>query len=112
MRVHEFFRKVARQKCKMLADQLAREMRKVVGVQAPTRITRSGRMVAATRATPFAPPRKVTGRLQKSIHVIETKRGASVQVCAPYAQYLEYGTGREGFPHAFLSVAKSNLGMR
>lgn len=68
-----------------LANMVAQEMRIVCGVQAPTKVTKSGRIVAATPATPGAPPRRVTGRFIRSIRVVRNR----IYVGAPYAARLE-----------------------
>lgn len=89
MRLHEFFKKYARGRGVQMAEQFAENLREVLSVQAPTRISRSGRVYAATPAIPGAPPRRVTGALQKSVSVIRTKNGASVQVYKFYGAILE-----------------------
>ncbi len=74
MRLEEFFIKWARGRGVTMADQLAREMRIIVGVQAPVRVGRGGRVYATTPAKPHAPPRRVSGNLQRKIRVIRTVR--------------------------------------
>lgn len=108
----EYFRAFARNRGVAVAEHLAKVVRQVLSVQAPTRITRGGNLVAATRATPFAPPRRITGRLQDSVKVQRTARGAKLTVYAPYAMPLEHGTKVRGFPHKFLAVAMEQLGLR
>lgn len=64
----------------------------VLGVQAPLRRTRSGRVVAATPATPGAAPRRVTGWLQSRVErrwVNETTVNVGVWD-VPYAWILEW----------------------
>lgn len=112
MRLAEFFERYAKGAGVKMADQLAIELRKILNVQAPVRRTRSGKLVATTKARPFAIPRKVTGKLRNSVKVIRTPRGASVQVYARYGVFLEKGKRPYGFPHKFVSVALKNLGLR
>ena len=111
-KIKEYFKRFARQRGVQMADALAEEMRRVVGVQAPTRRTRSGKVVAATKAIPFAPPRRVTGKLQKSITVRRTIFGATVTVHQPYGVPLETLTHWYGWPHLYVARAKANLGIR
>jgi hypothetical protein len=81
-------------------------------VQAPVRTTRSGKIVATTRANPFAPPRRVSGRLKDSVKVQRTAHGAKLTIYAPYAVMLEKSKYPYGFPHAFLRLAMVYLGIR
>ena len=111
MRLEEFFKKYARGRGVAIAKQFKVELQQVLSVQAPTRRTRSGRLVATTRAKPYAPPRRVTGRLQARITVVETAHGARVVVWTPYAVPLEKSKRMRGFPHKFLAVALRNLGL-
>jgi len=67
-----------------------------VGIQAPIRITASGRIVAATPAIPGAPPRMVTKRLRNSIQV---RNGNRIYVLVPYSVYLEHS---KKHPHPFV----------
>ena len=53
IRLSEYFEKYAKGRGVMMADKLAIELRRVLSVQAPTRMTRSGKTVAATPATPL-----------------------------------------------------------
>lgn len=92
MRMDAFYDRVVAPR---LAKLYAAALREVCGVQAPITII-GGRVVAATRATPGAPPRRVSGRLYRSIRVV----GNRVYVHAPYAQHLE----RDG--HKFVERAK------
>lgn len=111
MRLAEMFQRYARGAGVKIAEQFAKELRQVVGVQAQTRVTRSGKLVATTRAVNQAPPRRVSGKLQRSIKVIRTSTGnASVQIYAEYAWYLEKRTGGS-FPHKFVKIALQNLGL-
>lgn len=112
MRLSEFFRKYAKGRGVTMAEALKVEIRKVLSVRAPTRTTRSGRLVATTKAKAFAPPRIVSEKLRKSVKVTRTVRGAKVTVYAPYSVPLEYSTYRKGYPHRFLSVALGNLGLK
>lgn len=68
----------------VFAVRVAEAMKEVCGIQAPVIIV-GGKKVAATRATPGAPPRRVTSRLWNSIRVYENK----IQIHAPYARFLE-----------------------
>lgn len=43
------------------------DLKLIVSVPAPRRVAKSGRIYAATKATPKAPPRKLTGRGRASI---------------------------------------------
>ena len=104
MRLEEFFKKYARKRGVTVAEEFAKRLRQKVGKQAPIRRTRSGRVVATTSAIPFAPPRRVTGRLQRSIKVVRTAHGARVVIWAPYSVPLEKSRRWWGWPHAFVSV--------
>ena len=84
------------------AQELARELRRLLSVQAPN---------PPGRAVPFAPPRRVTGKLLESTKVHPTAHGARVVVYAPYSVPLEKSKKWYGWPHAFLSVALRNLGL-
>lgn len=70
-----------------LADAVVASTREVLGISGDPK----------TKATPFAPPRRITGRLQRSVR----RRGLRVSVDAPYAAILEYATKPHGFPHSF-----------
>ncbi len=111
MRLEEFFEKYKRGAGVGMAERLKTEMQRVLSVRAPTRITRSGRVVATTRAVPFAPPRMVTGRLRERITVVQTAHGARVVVWTPYGVPLEHSESMPGFPHKFVAVALENLGL-
>lgn len=111
MRLEEFFLKYRRGAGVGVANEFAAEIRRILSVQAPVRTTRSGRIVAATRATPYAPPRMVTGALRRSVAVVPTAHGARVVVWKPYGVPLEKGTSVAGFPHKFVAVALENLGL-
>lgn len=108
----DFFRRYARGRGVTMADKLAKEIKDVLSVQAPIKRTRSGRIVASTKATPFAPPRKVTGKLQKSVRVQRTRNGAKLIIDAPYGLPLETSTRWWGWPHKFIAVAMERLGLR
>lgn len=84
-----------------LAQMYAECLREVLGVQAPTRVTASGNIVAATRATPGAPPRMVTKRLKESVQV---RNGNKIYILAPYAAWLEHRTS-----HKYVARAKKLL---
>lgn len=111
MRLEEFFKKYARGAGVGMAHAFKRELQRVLSVQAPTRRTRSGRIVATTRAKPYAPPRRVSGRLRERISVVPTAHGARVVVWTPYGVPLEKSTRMRGFPHRFIFVALANLGL-
>ena len=72
------------------AEALAEALKVVCGIHAPIV---NGR---PTKATPGAPPRRVTSRLWNSIRAY----GSRVLVHAPYAKHLENST------HKFLERAK------
>lgn len=110
--MREFFKRYARQRGVMMADKLAEEIKRVLSVQAPVRVTRRGKLVAATKAVPFAPPRRVTGKLQRSVKVKRTTKGATVVIYQPYGLPLETSTRWWGWPHIFVARAKANLGIR
>ena len=95
-----------------MAYALEKELKRVVGKQAPTRTTRTGKIVATTKAKPFKPPRRVSGKLQKSIKVQRTAHGARVTIYAPYSVRLEYSNRWYGWPHKALAVAAKNLGLK
>lgn len=111
MRLEEFFQKHARGAGVRVAEQFKRELQVVLGVPAPTRVTRGGRIVATIPAIPFAPPRTVTGRLRERITVVRTAHGARVVVWTPYGVPLERSTVRSGFPHKFVQVALERMGL-
>ena len=73
----------------VLAPRLAQlfrdALREVLGVQAPVILLGSVKLVAATPATPGAPPRMVTHNLRNNIVV----RGNKVYINMPYGAYLE-----------------------
>ena len=106
MRLEEFFQKWARGRGVLVADKLATEIRRLLSVQAPVRRTASGKLVATTRATPGAPPRKVSGDLYRSVRVHRTAHGARVVIYKWYSVPLEHRG------HPFLSVALANLNLK
>lgn len=112
MRISEWFKKYARGRGVSMAYALEKELKRVVGKQAPTRTTRTGKIVATTKAKPFAPPRRVSGNLQKKIRVVRTAHGARVVMYAPYSVRLEYSNRWYGWPHRALAVALKNLGLK
>lgn len=106
--LREFVLTIGKNKAKYLVHKMAEETRRLLSVQAPVRLTTGGRLVATTPATPGAPPRKVSGKLYKSVKEQETKHGAQLIVYAPYAWYLEKSTQH---PHPFFRVMLKNLGI-
>lgn len=110
-RIETFFQKYARGQGVGMAEKLAVEIRRVLGVQAPIRYTATGKPVAATPAEPFAPPRRVSGALQASVKVHRTANGARVVVWKPYGKVLEKSRRWYGWPHAFVSVALRAIGL-
>jgi acyl-coenzyme A synthetase/AMP-(fatty) acid ligase len=78
MRLDAYLKKAASE---AFAQRLVLAMKIICGIHAP--------MVGGrpTRATPGAPPRRVTSRLWESIRAY----GNKVEVHAPYAKYLEGG---------------------
>lgn len=112
-RLAEFFTKYARKRGITLGKKFAKEVENVLSrVQAPLRVTRSGKIVAATPAKPFAPPRMVTKALRNSVTVTETKTGCRVRVGKKYGMPLEFGKKLRGFPHRFFAVAAKILGIK
>lgn len=111
MRLEEFFAKYARGAGVGIGRKFARELRAILSVQAPLRTTRGGRVVAATRATPFAPPRRVTGALQGSVREIPTKHGLRVVVFKPYSVPLEKSSRWYGWPHRFVQPVLRMMGL-
>ena len=111
MRLEEFFVKHARGAGIKIGHRFAVELRTILSVQAPLRVTRGGRVVAATRATPFAPPRRVTGRLQGSVREVPTKHGLRVAVFKPYAVPLEKSARWFGWPHRFVQPVLRMMGL-
>ncbi len=93
--------KQAEERAKRLAEKVVRELKRVVGVQARTRITKSGRVVAVDRATPGAPPRRVTGRGQESIDFRVTKANV-IFGAVWYMLHLE----KNGHPWLRKTIAK------
>ncbi len=100
MRLQEFFQKHARARGILMAEKLAKEVRRLLSVPAPVRRTAGGRLVATVRATPGAPPRAITYTLYNSVSVQRTTNGAKIAV------YLERGG------HPFFSVALADLGLK
>lgn len=105
MRLHEFFQKWARKRGVTMAEKLAVEIRKLLSVPYPP------------ASKPGESPHRRTGKLQGSVTVIRTKRGASVQVYAPYAKFLEpkpYGEGRRNKRNErpFFARVMRKLGLR
>ena len=96
--LYAFFTKYAKGAGVKIGEEFARRLRKKIDIQAPIRYTRSGRIVAATRAIPKAPPRKVTGALQASVKTQKTRRGLKVTVYKPYGWFLEFSVKH---PHKF-----------
>lgn len=107
----DFFKRWARGRGVKIADQMAIELNQILSVQAPTRVTKSGRIVAATKATPFAPPRRVRGQLQSSVQVWRTVFGAKLRIQAFYGYYLEKSHRWYGWPHEFMKLAYARLGI-
>lgn len=107
----EFFQKYARGAGVGMAQKFKKELQRVLSVQAPTRVTRSGRIVATTRAKPYAPPRRVSGKLQSRITIVKTKNGARCVIWTPYGVPLERSSRWRGWPHKFVAVALKNLGL-
>lgn len=110
--LHETFIRWARGRGVKMAEGLAKEIRSVLSVQAPTRVTRSGRVVATTKAVPFAPPRRVSGDLQRSVRVDRMWYGARVVIGKSYGFILEKSHKWPGWPHEFLKVALQRLGLK
>jgi hypothetical protein len=104
-----FFQKYARDIGVKKGEEFARRLRKKISVQAPLRISRTGRVYAATRATPGAPPRRVTGALQASVKTQKTAHGLKVNVYKPYGWFLEYSRKH---PHKFFEVVLKEMGLR
>lgn len=111
-RLEEFFKRYARGRGIAKAEELRRELDKILSVRAPTRITKSGRVVAATPATPYAPPREVTGALRRSVKIVRTEHGARLVVWKPYGFFLEKVTKWYGWPHLFMAWALERVGVR
>lgn len=111
-RLEEFFVKYARDRGIQKCEELQREVKRILNVQAPVRLTKSGRIVAAEPASPYAAPRKVTGALRNSVKVVRTAHGARLVIWKPYGFWLEKLTKWYGWPHVFLEVAMYRLGLR
>lgn len=111
MRLEEFFKKYARGAGAKIGHKFAQELRTILSVQAPLRVTRGGRVVAATRAKPFAPPRRVTGALQGSVREVPTKNGLRVVVFKPYSVPLEKSARWYGWPHRFIQPVLRMMGL-
>lgn len=71
--------KLARTKARVF---LAAKIKEVLNEPAPKRKSRSGRWYATVPATPGAPPRKLTGRLQKSVTSYDSGDLAVIAVTA------------------------------
>lgn len=112
----EWFRKYERERGVTIAKEFARQVRDILGVQAATRVTSSGRVVAMFPAVPGAPPRRVTGALQDGVRVVPTQKGVRVQVIRRGANgnkipvWLESGTSRMR-PHPYWSVVMRRMGL-
>lgn len=110
MTLEEFFKRYARNRGVTMADAALKQMKENIGVQAATRRTRSGRLVAIWPAIPGAYPRKVSGRLWRSARVVRTAKGAKVRVGnsrTPYAGRLEFGPG----DHAYFYRTLREMGL-
>lgn len=86
-----------------LAKMVAQEMRQLLNVQAPTRMS-GGRLVATTRATPGDPPRRVTGALYKSVRA----RGPVVYINKRYGWILD----KTGHPFIKESIRRACMRSR
>lgn len=112
----EWFRKYERERGVTIAREFARQLRDILGVQAATRVTAGGRVVAMFPAIPGAPPRRVTGALQAGVQVVPTKQGVRVQVIRrgrngnKIPVWLEGGTSRMS-PHPYWSVVMQRMGL-
>lgn len=111
MRLSEWFKKYARGRGVGVAEELKRRLQAKLSVQAPLRVTKGGRVVAATKATPYAPPRRVLGDLLRSVVVVRTAHGARLVIYAPYGWPLEKSKKWHGWPHAYLSVVLAEMGI-
>jgi hypothetical protein len=80
---------------------LLERVQELISVEAPRRLTKGGRIVAATRAIPGAPPRKLTGALRGSgfVREVDEKR-VDVVFATPYARRLEFDMN-----HPYMIVA-------
>ena len=103
MQLSEFFYRFARKRGVMMAEELAKEIRKAISTPYPP-ASRPGR-----------PPHMRTGKLLRSVKVVRTLLGARVQIGKGlpgfYASYLEYGT-RNMKARPYFSRAMKKLGIR
>lgn len=110
----EWFKKYERERGVGIAKEFARQLRDVLGEQAATRVTSSGRVVAMYPAQQGAPPRRVTGALQSGVKIVPTKKGARVEITRKgnrkIPAWLESGTSRMG-PHPFWSVVMARMNL-
>jgi hypothetical protein len=82
---------------------IVERLKAVVGIQAPRKRGGPNGWIATTRATPGAPPRRVSGLGQKSIYWRRTKKGGIAWGAKkPYMMILE----RKGHPWLHMTVRK------
>lgn len=106
------FRKYEKERGWTIGQQLVQQLKLILSVKAPTRVTRSGRIVAITPAIPFAPPRLVTGKLRGSVKLTRYKQLARLIISAPYARPLEFSRRWYGWPHKFIRIVLEQMGIK
>ncbi len=83
------------------AYYLLERIQELISVPAPSRRTKSGRLVATVPAIPGAPPRRLTGQLRGSGFVREIDaRRVDVVFATPYSRRLEF----EGHPYMIVAL--------
>lgn len=89
-----------------VAIEATNDLKKMVSTAAPRKVSKkSGRVYAATKATPGAPPRKLTGRMRASLSykVDKVLLNATVGTNVIYAPVHEFGTrNKPGGLHKFV----------
>lgn len=106
------FRKYESKRGWTIAEDLVKQLKKILSKQAKTRKTKSGKIVATEPAIPFAPPRRVTGKLQKSVGVTKFKNIARVHVRQWYGRPLEFSKKWYGWPHKYIRVVLAQMKLK
>lgn len=106
-RAFEDVRRAALKRVRNCCIECVKDLKIIVGTPAPRKVSKTtGRVYAATKATPGAPPRKLTGRGRASLtyRVVE-ENGEPVGKVGTNVIYMpvhEYGKGGSGGLHKFV----------
>lgn len=117
-RVMEEARRVAAKRVRNACIECVKDLKLIVGVPAPRKVSKkSGRIYAKTKATPGAPPRKLTGRGRASIsYRVEDENGEPVGRVGTNVVYMpvhELGTkARPGGLHKFVEPTMARNGVK